>query len=490
MNPTQKSQGALVGAVLEGVYRIDGMVGRGGMGSVYAATHLRLGKRVAVKVMAREFAANSEALARFHREAQVTSALGHPHIVQVFDFSVTEDGSPFIVMEFLEGEDLDHRLRRTGCLGSKEVVHIVKQVASALTATHRQAIVHRDLKPGNICLLEVAGETDFVKVLDFGISKIRTATIRLTRVAEIIGTPSYMSPEQALGRVDEVDERTDQWALACIAWECLMGRCLFAGDSAQSILFQVVHVPVPRINTRPAEFSPAIEDVLRKALTKDKAGRFATVNDFAVALEEAAAIANPTTPQPETTSGADSMVAPLVTPAPSGLDVDGLTDRPFASTLSQTAGELDDMLAEVSSRRKWFWIGGSVTAVALLVGGLLLFYRSPATGPVAPTSAGAQPVAPAAPAIPSVPAQPLPPGPAEGPAPQPSAATPAALPPPPKAEELEEDKPALPKTRAHRSVRPAATAKPRLPRRKAGSHPAQPDVIRNDEGKDHNYTDL
>jgi serine/threonine-protein kinase len=212
---------SLLGAVLEGAYRIERLLGEGGMGAVYEATHLRLGKRMAVKVMARELAANSEALARFHREAVVTSGLGHPHIVQVFDFSTTPTGEPFLAMEFLEGEDLDHRLRRVGRLPAASVVHITKQVASALAATHAKTIVHRDLKPANIYLLEVAGETDFVKVLDFGISKVRAATTKLTQSTAVMGTPNYMSPEQALGKVDEIDERTDQWALACIAWECL-----------------------------------------------------------------------------------------------------------------------------------------------------------------------------------------------------------------------------------------------------------------------------
>jgi serine/threonine protein kinase len=497
MNPTEKSQEALVGAVLEGLYRIDGVVGQGGMGAVYAATHLRLGKRVAVKVMAREFAVNSEALARFHREAQVTSGLGHPHIVQVFDFSVADDGSPFIVMEFLEGEDLDHRLRRIGHLGAKEVVHVVKQVASALTATHGRDIVHRDLKPGNIYLLEVAGETDFVKVLDFGISKIRSGTLRLTRAAEIIGTPSYMSPEQALGRVDEVDERTDQWALACIAWECLTGRCLFAGESAQAILFQVVHLPTPRLLTRPADFSPAIENVLRKALSKDKAGRFATVNAFALALEEAAGVGyQPTlqrdpTPQPATASSDDAMAAPLATPVPSRLDLDGEPlDRHPPSTLSHTAGQLDDMLAEVSSRGKWLWIGGGAIAGALLLGGFLLYRRPPDAGPVVPAST--QSVVSASAAIPSAPALPEIPDSAPVAAPLPPAPPPPAPASAPAVAEPEEEPPTRPSTRAgaRRLTGRAELEKPRIPRRKAVPRPPKPNLVPSEGSMDHNYTDL
>lgn len=165
------------------------------------ATQLQLDKPVAVKVMARELASNQEALERFRRKARVTSGLGHPRIVQVFVFSATPTDEPLLVMKLLEGEDLDHR--RVGRLPAKDVVHIVTQVASALAATHAKGIVHRDLKPGNIYLLEVAGETDFVKVVDLGISKIRSAMTKLTRTASVIGTPNCMSPEQTKVKVSK-----------------------------------------------------------------------------------------------------------------------------------------------------------------------------------------------------------------------------------------------------------------------------------------------
>ena len=226
------------------------------MGAVYTATHIRLSKRVAVKVMARELADNPEALLRFHREAVVTSGLGHPHIVQVFDFSSMPTGEPFLVMEFLEGEDLDQRLRRDRRLSPTSTLRIIKQVASALAATHAKKIVHRDLKPANIYLLAAAEEADFVKVLDFGISKVRAATTKLTRAESVMGTPDYMSPEQALGAIDEIDERTDQWALACITWECFSGRAPFIGENVPSLLFQVVHEQPPPLAPRFLAFRP------------------------------------------------------------------------------------------------------------------------------------------------------------------------------------------------------------------------------------------
>ena len=367
---------ALVGTVLDGAYRIEGLLGEGGMGAVYEATHLRLARRVAVKVMARELASNPEALARFHREAQVTSGLGHPHIVQVFDFSATPTGEPFLVMEFLQGEDLDHRIRRAGRLPAAVVAHIIKQVASALAATHAKAIVHRDLKPGNIFLLEAAGETDFVKVLDFGISKVRAATTKLTKTSSVMGTPNYMSPEQAKGRVEDIDERTDQWALACIAWECLAGEGPFVGENVPSILFQIVHEPPAALVPKVAGLPPQVEDVLLRALSKGKNDRFASVNDFAVALEGAVA---------GTVAPASVPRTVRLTNAPSGSAPVSMT------TFTQTAGEMDEALDEVPSRPRWIW-ALAVGAAVLLLFGVFLFLRP---GRLAqPVTASPPPVAP------------------------------------------------------------------------------------------------
>jgi len=400
----------LVGAVLDTRYRVEGLLGQGGMGAVYGATDLRLEKHVAVKVMARELAANPDALARFYREARVTSGLGHPHIVQVNDFSTTPTGEPFLVMEFLEGEDLDHRLRRTRRLPLKEVVHIVKQVASALSATHAKSIVHRDLKPGNIYLVEAAGEIDFVKVLDFGISKVRTATTKLTRTASILGTPAYMSPEQAKGNIEDIDETTDQWALACITWECLAGGVPFQGESPLSTLYQVVNEPPPPLLSKVPGLHPKVEDVLLCALSKKRKDRFANIGDFVAALEEA-------------TTGVTSSVQPSV-PRTMQLSKTALDTGPVASsrpttTFTHTAGELMSRDGEAglgpaepergkvrkpfegfqvnddgarARSRAWIWAATGAAAV-LVMGWFLLFHSGRAPKPVTASSPPAAPVA-------------------------------------------------------------------------------------------------
>src|SRR3954453_21534223 len=233
----------LVGETLNDAYRVIRLIGEGAMGGIYEARQLRLDKRVAIKVLARELAVNGEALLRFHREAEITSQLGHPHIINVFDFGTTHHGQPYLVMEYLEGEDLANRLHRATALSLPAAVRIAKQVASALAETHARGVVHRDLKPANVFITRVQGE-DFAKVLDFGISKVRAASTALTNASTLMGTPMYMAPEQAKGDM-ELDHLTDQWALACITFEMLAGRPPFLGQAA-ALLYEVGHQEPPR----------------------------------------------------------------------------------------------------------------------------------------------------------------------------------------------------------------------------------------------------
>ncbi|MCA9602619.1 MAG: serine/threonine protein kinase, partial [Myxococcales bacterium] len=192
-----------VGLVLGGKYRILRKLGAGGMGSVYEAEHELIGKRVAIKTLNAEFVKEPSVVERFRREARAATAAGNEHIIDVTDLGELPDGSPFLVMEFLEGQDFSGVLESEGALPAGRVARIVRQVCDALGAAHAQGIVHRDLKPENIFLVQRKGDRDFVKVLDFGISKMREAgegvNKSLTQTGTALGTPHYMSPEQAQG---------------------------------------------------------------------------------------------------------------------------------------------------------------------------------------------------------------------------------------------------------------------------------------------------
>jgi serine/threonine-protein kinase len=279
-----------IGTVLGESYEIVRPIGIGGMGAIYEAAQVRTRKRVAIKMMSKELAAHPEALARFRREVKVTTELAHPHIIEVLDFGAAPTGEPYLVMEYLDGEDLEQRLERVGRLQPRTAAEIVKQLASALAVAHAEGVVHRDLKPGNVFLLRIPNDAVFVKVVDFGISKVlKAATTKLTMARAVVGTPEFMSPEQAAGRVDWVDHRSDQWALACLAWHMLSGRLPFWQAEVGDILTQVIQGEPTPLDADHAPFiSPAVDKVLRRALSKRREDRFPTITAFARAFEGAA----------------------------------------------------------------------------------------------------------------------------------------------------------------------------------------------------------
>jgi len=276
-----------VGAVIADTYTIEGLLGRGGMGAVWLASHARLpGKKVAIKVLHPDVA-DAESLARFRREAEIASRLGHANIVGVHDFNVLPDGTPYLVLEYLEGESLAQRLAR-GPLPLDQTMTIVRQVGSALAAAHREEIVHRDLKPQNVFLVHVEtddGSAGFrAKVLDFGISKMRGSTTIKTQEASILGTPQYMAPEQALGNHAAVDARTDVFALGAMVYEMLSGGPAFSGASVPEVVFKVVYEqPVP-IAQRVRGLPPHVVAAIERALAKKSEERFPDVPSFVETL--------------------------------------------------------------------------------------------------------------------------------------------------------------------------------------------------------------
>ena len=280
-------RGALdVGFVVADAYEITHLLGKGGMGAVWAARHLRLpGKRVAIKVLLGGME-DAQALARFRREAEVASRIGHAGIVEVLDFNQLADGTPYQVLEYLAGESLGARLRR-GPLPLATALDFARQIGSALAAAHRAGVVHRDLKPENIflCPTDAGGVVaERVKVLDFGISKIRGSQTLKTQDQVLIGTPQYMAPEQASGQNAAVDARTDLFALGAIVYEMLAGRPAFSGDSVVAVIMNVVTgTPAPLAGLAPGA-PPEVLAAIDRALAKKPEARFPDVAAFIEAL--------------------------------------------------------------------------------------------------------------------------------------------------------------------------------------------------------------
>jgi serine/threonine-protein kinase len=275
-----------VGTVIADTYTIEALIGQGGMGSVFLASHVRLpGKHVAIKVLHIDLG-QDEILARFRREAEIASQLGHPNIVDVHDSNTMPDGTPYLVLEYLEGENLAQRIGR-GPIALADTLAIVGQIASALAAAHKAGIVHRDLKPQNVFLVqtEVAGATiEVVKVLDFGISKIMGSQTVKTQDSAMLGTPQYMAPEQATGKHTEVDERTDLFALGSMIYEMLSGQPAFAGASVPEVVFKVVYEEPTPLGERMPGLDPAVAAAVHRALAKKPADRFRTVTELVEAL--------------------------------------------------------------------------------------------------------------------------------------------------------------------------------------------------------------
>lgn len=272
------------GKVLAGRYRLIEKLGQGGMGSVWRAEHVGLKSLVAVKLIEPAIADSPAALARFKREAQAAAALSTVNVVQIFDYGV-DQGAPFIAMELLRGESLAERLGRLGSLTPSETAVILSQVARALTRAHEQGIVHRDLKPDNVFLVR-DGDDEFVKVLDFGIAKSLAESTKgslKTQTGAMLGTPYYMSPEQASGK-GRIDFTTDIWALGVVAFECLVGRRPFDGDNIGGLVLAICTEPVAapsEVGSVPAGF----DAWFARACSRDKEQRFSTAAEAIAELQ-------------------------------------------------------------------------------------------------------------------------------------------------------------------------------------------------------------
>ncbi|MET0794442.1 MAG: protein kinase [Polyangiaceae bacterium] len=268
------------GTVILGRYRLDSVLGRGGMGSVWRAEHLQLRSPVAVKLLDSAISGNEQMLARFMREAQSAASLRSPHVVQIFDYGI-EEGTAFIAMEMLQGESLADRIARLKQLPAEEVIRFLSQVLRAIGKAHESGIVHRDLKPDNIFIC--ADDPEFAKVLDFGVAKVTNGELSAavgsrTQTGMMIGTPYYMSPEQTQAK--EVDARADLWGIAVIAYECLVGSRPFTGDSFGELVIAICTKPVP-VPSQQATVPPGFDEWFVKGTQRDRARRFGSAREMA-----------------------------------------------------------------------------------------------------------------------------------------------------------------------------------------------------------------
>jgi serine/threonine protein kinase len=281
-----------IGTTFDHRYKIEELLGEGGMGFVYRARHKVIGKKVAIKVLRADLARDKEITDRFQQEARAASSIGNPHIIDISDFGDLPDGSTYFVMEFLDGRSLANLIDSKVPLTVERICHITAQIADGLAGAHSSGIVHRDLKPDNIYLVTRGSDKDFIKILDFGIAKVTgDATTKLTKAGAVFGTPHYMSPEQAAGA--PIDHRTDIYSLGVIMYEMTSGQLPFNADNFMGILTQHMYkapvpiralVPVPDCPV--AECPPTLEAVILKCMSKKPEQRYQSMEELREDLEK------------------------------------------------------------------------------------------------------------------------------------------------------------------------------------------------------------
>jgi serine/threonine protein kinase len=319
---------AILGQTL-GSFRVLSLLGEGGMGRVYLAEHVLIGRRAAIKVLAADIASKEDLVSRFFTEARAVNDIRHPNIVEVTDFG-TFGNQPYIVMELLDGETLEQRLLRVGTLDPAATVRVVAQVAAAVGAGHDHDMVHRDLKPANIFLRDHPDYPDFVKVLDFGIAKLvaRDRNVQHhTEMGAIIGTPAYMSPEQCLGDT-HLDYRSDIYSLGVVLYQMATGRLPFTAETAgRLIMSHVQETPPPPQSINPT-ISPAISAIIVRAMAKKPEQRFASMREF----RDAILLTAPTATNGTASQATRDDLSQLLTPPPVSA-----TGAPIVATMLATA---------------------------------------------------------------------------------------------------------------------------------------------------------
>ncbi len=365
-----------------GQYRIHRKIGEGGMGAVYLAEHTLIGRRAAIKVLLPQLSSQREIVDRFFNEARATTSIPDPGIVQVFDFGFSPDGSAYIVMEFLEGEPLDARMKRFGRLTSFDALRITRQAAGSLGAAHAAGIIHRDLKPENIFLVRdpEAQGGERPKILDFGIAKLgglgnQDGNQMRTRTGALMGTPVYMSPEQCRG-AGLVDHRSDIYAMGCVIFHMITGRPPFEADGIGEIIAAHLREPAPAASSLAPGIPEGVDDLLHACLAKAPEQRFQSMADLQLAADHL--MARITASGVAGTSAATIAATPLApgfrseypgassTPIPGTVPpIPGSVTVPLTPTTLGAAAGASMVHAPPTGSKKGLWIG----LAALLVGG-------------------------------------------------------------------------------------------------------------------------
>ncbi len=276
-----------MGKILAGRYQITGILAAGGMGVIYDAVQVALGRPVALKCLHPRYAQDKNAVARFQREAELSGGFGHPHIVEVFDMGYLDDGVPFLVMERLDGETLAGRMKRERTLPVGLSVSIARQTLSALVVAHSKGVLHRDLKPDNIFLAHRAGVVPRVKVLDFGVAlslgDANRKSLKLTRAGFVMGTPAYMAPEQARGDT-ALDVRADLYSVGMMLYEMLVGKLPFSASSPAALLAEIHRVRPQTPSALRSDVPKTVDSVVMKSLASDRTKRYADAAEMSRAL--------------------------------------------------------------------------------------------------------------------------------------------------------------------------------------------------------------
>jgi serine/threonine-protein kinase len=364
--------GDLVGSVIAERYHVIRKLGSGGMGTVYLAEHVKMGRKSAVKVMNPGMGQDADAISRFNREASNASRINHPNVAGIYDFGETPDGLIYLAMEYVEGEPLTDVVEAAGALPPQRAADITRQAGEALQVAHEMGIVHRDLKPDNIMLAKNRDGSDCVKVVDFGIAKAANVDAqKVTKTGLVVGTPEYMSPEQLSG--DKLDGRSDVYSLALVAFNMLSGRLPFPSETAQeSMIMRLTDRPRTLAEMKPDQaWTPAVQAVMDRALERDVRARYQSATEFGRALYDAVA-EMPTSP--EATAGTVVMDAKGTMTVPTTRVSGG--GRPERSEGPAPA-------AVKPGRRAPILVGGGVAAV-LLLGGAVYAWRGERSASAAP----------------------------------------------------------------------------------------------------------